>query len=118
MPANSGLSSAGTGGIYPETVPTPDVGGGKAPHRGVVVTVLRRLSVVILGVVVAGMLMVSVPGSASACSCMIGPLAAQLAAADVVFIGTPTSGDKPEGAVSSADPVRWTFDVDAVHRAP
>jgi hypothetical protein len=78
---------------------------------------LRRLTVVILGVVVAGMSMVVAPGTASACSCMISPLADRLSAADVVFVGTPTKGDKPGGeAVSSADPVRWTFDVDTVHK--
>ena len=83
----------------------------------VVVSVLRRLSVIVLGVVVAGMLMVVAPGTASACSCGISPLADRLSAADVVFIGTPKKGDKPEGdAVSSADPVRWTFDVDTVHK--
>jgi len=76
----------------------------------------RRLSVVTLGLTVAGMLMVVAPGAASACSCMIRPLADRLSAADVVFLGTPTNGDEPEGAVSSADPVRWTFHVDAVHK--
>jgi hypothetical protein len=48
---------------------------------------------------------------------MISPLADRVSAAEVVFVGTPTKGDKPQGgAVSSADPVRWTFDVDAVHK--
>lgn len=83
----------------------------------VVVNVLRRLSAVTLGVVVAGMLMVLAPGTASACSCGISPLADRVSAADVVFVGTPTKGVKPEGdAVSSADPVRWTFDVESVHK--
>ncbi len=72
---------------------------------------------IVLGVVVAGMLMVVAPGTASACSCGLSPLADRVSAADVVFVGTPTKSVKPEGeVVSSADPVRWTFDVDTVHK--
>ena len=70
---------------------------------------LRRLIVVILGVVVSGLLTFLAPGAASACSCMIRPLGDRLSAADVVFVGTPTNGEKPKGAVSSADPVHWTL---------
>lgn len=77
---------------------------------------LHRTIATLLVVSVAGIVTVIGPGTAYACSCMQQPLAAQVSTADVVFTGTPKSSDAAQNPTSSAEPVRWTFAVDAVQK--
>lgn len=79
----------------------------------------RRSIVVIVGAMLAAVLSLLVQGTAHACSCMQPDPAAEVAAADVVFVGTPvasehTSSDDETGR--AMEPVDWTFQVDTVHR--
>lgn len=73
---------------------------------------MRRLTILLSVVVAAGVLWT--PAPASACTVAASTEAEQLARADLVFEGTARSSHDPNAgaAISSGDPVFWTFTVD------
>jgi hypothetical protein len=82
-------------------------------------TVARAIRAAAVALLLTGLLMGVAPRTASACSCMMTPLADRLAADRIhtVFTGTATGAEGPTGPTfSSADLETWTFTVDAVHK--
>lgn len=79
----------------------------------------RRAIAVVVGAVLAAALSLLVQGTAHACTCMPQDAAAEVEAADVIFIGTPTSSEPLTAAdenEQAMEPVGWTFQVDTVHQ--
>jgi hypothetical protein len=62
-----------------------------------------------LAVVAAALVAVA---DASACSCVVLDLDRDLPAADAAFVGHVVSREADKPIVSTADPVRWTFEVE------
>lgn len=80
---------------------------------------MRRFRIAAVATMLAGLLAVVAPATASACSCATSDLADRLAADGIatVFTGTPAHSEMPAGPVTRSDELEtWTFDVDAVHR--
>lgn len=79
----------------------------------------RRVVPATLGLVLGAMTAVAVPGTASACSCAAADPSAVILSAAEIFVGRPVQQDVPEpvdGFSRSTDLVRWTLEVDVVHR--
>lgn len=78
----------------------------------------RRTATVLVGALLAAVLSLLVQGTAQACTCMPQDAAAEVEAAGVIFVGTPTGrtdAQEPDPELD-IDAAAWTFDVETVHR--